>query len=176
MNLRDLFLRVRALVGSAPRRTRARRGARVPHRARDAEAHRRRSEPRRRSRPGAGALRPGAAGRRPVPRRARHRASSMTWRATSSTRSARSAARPSPPSRSSRRWRSASGSSPWYSRSTTSSFFASMPCGAPASCLPWSGRTGPDDADADVAVHAARLRRDAPRDQRLHRCLRDAAA
>ena len=58
--------------GSAPRRTRARRGAGVPHRARDAEAHRRRSEPRRRSHPGAGALRPGTPRRRPVSRRARH--------------------------------------------------------------------------------------------------------
>ena len=139
MNLRDLFLRLRALV--APRRVERELDEELAfHIEREtAEAHRRRSEPRRRPRPGAGALRPGAAGRRPVPRRSRHRLSSTTWCATSSTRSARSAARRSPRSPSSRRWPSASGSSPWCSRSTTCSSFASMRCGVPASCLPWSG-------------------------------------
>ena len=127
---------------AAPRRTRARRGARVPHRARDAEAHRRRPEPRRRSRAGAGALRPGAAAADQC-RDARAPVSSTTWYATSSTRSARSAARRSPRSPSSRRSHSASDSSRWCSRSTTSSFFASMPCGTPASCLPWSGLDRP---------------------------------
>ena len=36
-------------------------------------------------------------------------------------------------------------------------------------------RTGPD-SEPDCRVHAARLRGDAPRDQRLHGCLRDASS
>jgi hypothetical protein len=69
--------------------------------------------------------------------------SSMMWRATFSTPSARSGARPSPPSPSSRRSVSASGSLAWCSRSTTPSFFVPMRCGAPVSCLPWSGGQAP---------------------------------
>ena len=78
MNLRDLFLRIRALV--APRRVERELDEELAfHIERDdAEAHRRRPEPRRRSHPGDRPLRLGVAGRRPVSRRARHRPSSTT--------------------------------------------------------------------------------------------------
>ena len=46
MNLRDLFLRIRALVAPHRVERELHRGAHVPYRARDAEAHHRWSEPR----------------------------------------------------------------------------------------------------------------------------------
>ena len=57
----------------APRRTGARRGAGVSHRARDPEANRRRPQPHRGAHASHRPFRPGRAGRRSVPRRARHR-------------------------------------------------------------------------------------------------------
>ena len=58
---------------SAPRGTRARRGARLSHRARDPEARRERPEPGGGARAGPGALWLTGARRRRMPRRARHR-------------------------------------------------------------------------------------------------------
>ena len=73
MNFRDLKLRAARVVPPTPRRARAARRARVPHRARDEEADRRGPGPGGGAPEGAGALRIGDAGRRRMPRRARHR-------------------------------------------------------------------------------------------------------
>ena len=168
MTLRDLFLRIRALVAPPARRTRARRGARVPHRARDAEAHRRRSEPRRRSHAGARTLRPGAACRRPVPRRARHR-----FRRRPDTR--HPVRVPHVPPRPARRpdHRRDGRARP---RARRRGLHGLQHPVSSCRCRAEPGRAVCRDAGAadrtrqraGGRVHAGRLRRDAPRDQRLH--------